>query len=154
MSTPGVHPYVEAACFYCDSTQGPIVRDHFVPVSLGGRDGARNRVNACWWCDRRKGNLHPRDWMRLCPPAGIQRVAVKLKQLGLSLDDEDRPRGRPGRVKASPPRDGRSTSDGPGSWYGRPLPQPMPSPSWVQQESSPNGVRSLREHAGRYREVR
>jgi hypothetical protein len=143
-------------CFYCDSAQGPFVRDHFLPASLGGGNKVKNRVDACLWCDRRKGGLHPRDWLRICPPAGIVRVLAKLKELGLPLDEQDQPRGRQRRVRASPPpRDGRSTSDGPGSWYGKPAPQPMPLPPWSRAAPQPpGGLRSLREHAARYLETR
>jgi hypothetical protein len=157
-------------CFYCGGVPS-LVRDHFVPKSFGGSDGARNRVDACWDCDRRKGSLHPRDWLRLCPPAGQQRVLAKLRKLGISLDDTDLPRGRPGRVKATPPRDGRSSSDGPGSRHGRLsqdearfqqesierlIAQPMPPPDWtvIPWQPPAGPVRSLREHARRYLELR
>ena len=59
-------------CFYRNvlttSTPGSDIqatKDHVFPISLGGGGSSRRHPNiviACSRCNRRKANMHPRDW--------------------------------------------------------------------------------------------
>ena len=48
-------------CEYCESSR-PLTIDHWFPVELGGTDEIDNLKAACRPCNRRKGNMHPREW--------------------------------------------------------------------------------------------
>jgi 5-methylcytosine-specific restriction endonuclease McrA len=55
-------------CYYCSTTfddnnlQLRCTLDHFLPISLGGIDDRKNTVAACFRCNNRKDNLHPKDF--------------------------------------------------------------------------------------------
>lgn len=93
------------ACFYCDvylshrskrtrsgqmkANAGTI--DHIVPQSrlIGGdypiwdpRWIARNKVDACFSCNNRKGQLWPLQWLIVMPAPGVQRLHDRLLELG------------------------------------------------------------------------
>jgi hypothetical protein len=143
-------------CFYCDDSDGPFVREHFVAQAILvqirrqiGHDPdalarwfrlrAQTRVVACVRCDIAKGALPPLAWLRICPPQGRTRVRALLEE-----------------VAWTPFLPGPSTSDGPGDQLG------MPPPSWSRHTPRwspplvlpPAGVRSLRDHAAAYLRIR
>lgn len=170
---------------------GPFVREHFIPRSLiakmfkqanAAQDGHLwnriqrlqqvNIVTACKSCDERKGGMHPAKWVDQCPEPGKTRVRQKLREMGMGATELDFAGGTP--RKSEPPRDGRSTSDGPGLWYGkptqeelrfkqisierwlgRPAVQPVAPPSWSEHYVPPmRGAQSLRTYAKRYMELK
>ena len=50
--------YFNACCAYClthESECGPLTRDHFTALAIGGSDGIENIVPACATCNSRKG---------------------------------------------------------------------------------------------------
>jgi 5-methylcytosine-specific restriction endonuclease McrA len=49
-------------CIYCGTEEGPFHRDHIIPYSRGGKDEARNSVDACRPCNYEKGNMTPSEW--------------------------------------------------------------------------------------------
>jgi hypothetical protein len=82
-------------CFYCDAVPEeipgvgiirPLGKSNLFPRSLGGR-GLENKVDACVPCIERKGALHPRDWLLICPAQGRQRVRSKMAELGIGPPD-------------------------------------------------------------------
>lgn len=55
-------PKVIGACHYCGGVA--TTRDHVIPKSKGG-SGAGNIVPACGPCNRRKGSMDYREFMKL-----------------------------------------------------------------------------------------
>ena len=52
-------------CQYCGRNDVSMTIDHYLPVELGGTDEKDNLKTACRKCNKRKGNLHPRDWEKV-----------------------------------------------------------------------------------------
>lgn len=63
-------------CYYCDKHlsflnyghpdgRGSWEIDHIVPLSAGGVDNRRNRVTACFSCNRLKGSMLTRQFRRM-----------------------------------------------------------------------------------------
>lgn len=52
-------------CYWCceDHPISALEVDHYIPIKLGGVDGLENVVAACCRCNRRKGSLHPHQWI-------------------------------------------------------------------------------------------
>lgn len=48
-------------CEYCGESR-PLTIDHYNPVELGGTDELDNLKAACRPCNRRKGNMPPKEW--------------------------------------------------------------------------------------------
>lgn len=90
-------------CFYCDVELLPMHQkdsarrshpraetvEHIVPQSkirLAGHGGAgwriRNKVQACFACNNRKGGMWPLDWLVIMPDAGVIRLCNRLLELG------------------------------------------------------------------------
>ncbi len=63
-------------CVYC-GTSDNIVKDHFIPLVLGGQTTVNNIVPACRLCNQSKYSHHPIDW---CLP-------LKYVELIVSLDN-------------------------------------------------------------------
>ena len=82
-------------CAYCDKELakkgkhvGPIsgeaaTRDHFIPLSAGGKNDKNNLVAACYSCNSFKSSLDPRRllaiWHQL-DPDGLQNAYNQLKE--------------------------------------------------------------------------
>lgn len=51
-------------CFYCGSrlSRRNTTIDHLIPLSKGGSDKPRNKVDCCLDCNRDKGCLMPEEW--------------------------------------------------------------------------------------------
>jgi len=67
-------------CIYCGTEEGPFHRDHIIPYSRGGKDEARNSVDACRPCNYEKGNMTPSAWKLSGLPQWIYGVEEKLAQ--------------------------------------------------------------------------
>jgi hypothetical protein len=80
----------DGRCFYCcedvdlDAKQpapkAP-TRDHFIPISKGGKRGPKNTVLACHRCNADKGNIDPRQAMYLwicLDPSSFNRAMDRL----------------------------------------------------------------------------
>ena len=83
-------------CQYCGHQSGGLTVDHVIPRSRGGRSVWENIVASCAPCNRKKGNLTPRE-ARMHPrnhprPPGPT-VFIRLAEPA----DTDRPEAVPGR---------------------------------------------------------
>lgn len=61
-------------CVYCQTTEGPFVIDHVVPVSRGGSNHPSNLFPACGPCNGAKGN---KPWAEWAPQIAIRRAAQR-----------------------------------------------------------------------------
>ena len=69
----------------CDPNTAPDVDcvatiDHVIPLVMGGRDEAANRVLACHCCNNLKGNMHPADWAPLIA-RGIDAARAEVRAM-------------------------------------------------------------------------
>ena len=51
-------------CMYCKRQMGKVqlTIDHWIPLELHGQNNPYNYLSACRKCNKRKGNLPPKDW--------------------------------------------------------------------------------------------
>jgi hypothetical protein len=51
-------------CMYCDAQMGKTLLTiaHFIPLELGGVNDTSNYLTACKKCNKRKGNIHPKEY--------------------------------------------------------------------------------------------
>lgn len=49
-------------CVYCRRDDVPLTIDHKIPVEQGGTDDKSNLCAACRKCNRRKGDMTPKEW--------------------------------------------------------------------------------------------
>jgi hypothetical protein len=56
----------ELQCVYCERPMGEVTLtiDHWMPLELDGANDETNYLSACRKCNKRKGDLHPREWCR------------------------------------------------------------------------------------------
>ena len=52
------------ACRYCGKDDVPLTVDHLVLWEEGGPSTAENLVSACKKCNRKRGNMHFREWLQ------------------------------------------------------------------------------------------
>ena len=53
-------------CMYCHREMGQVqlTVDHFIPLELSGTNDMRNYISACRRCNKDKGRIHPKQWLR------------------------------------------------------------------------------------------
>jgi len=53
-------------CMYCHREMGEVqlTVDHFIPLELGGENHMGNYISACRRCNKDKGKIHPKTWLR------------------------------------------------------------------------------------------
>lgn len=53
-------------CMYCQRMMGEVTLsvDHFLPLDLSGANDPSNYLSSCRKCNKRKGNMHPKEWCR------------------------------------------------------------------------------------------
>lgn len=51
-------------CMFCGRKIGDVqlTVDHWTPLELGGENDQSNYITACRKCNKRKGNMHPKDY--------------------------------------------------------------------------------------------
>lgn len=57
----GVYRKAGFKCEFCGHAR-PLTIDHYLPVDLGGTDEPSNLKAACRPCNKRKGNMSPKEW--------------------------------------------------------------------------------------------
>jgi len=85
-------------CVYCGS-YGELHRDHFVPLSKGGKHSAWNIVPACKSCNSSKGRQNPQGWVtRYFGEERYNEIVAILErynpeQIELLIDEQPQPKG-------------------------------------------------------------
>ncbi len=74
-----VDNYFGSSCAYCGESDGVLHREHFIPVSRGGKDKENNMLPACSSCNLSKNASDPVDWT--IRNFGQERLSFILKYL-------------------------------------------------------------------------
>lgn len=67
-------------CVYCESTEEPLIKEHWLPVSRGGGYTAENIVPACHQCNSRKGTMTGEEFLHQLDLEECAIVAFLIKE--------------------------------------------------------------------------
>jgi 5-methylcytosine-specific restriction endonuclease McrA len=69
-------------CMYCGAMMGKVALtiDHFIPLESGGKNDESNYLTACRACNKKKGNMDPRERCSRLPVAYEEFVAYLAKR--------------------------------------------------------------------------